>query len=32
MGWSLQKVKNEIHRARLQLRTHLAGYLEEGAR
>ena len=32
MGWSLQKVKNEIHRARLQLRSHLAGYLEEGAR
>jgi RNA polymerase sigma-70 factor (ECF subfamily) len=32
MGWSLQKVKNEIHRARLQLRTQLAGYLEEGAR
>ena len=32
MGWSLQKVKNEIHRARLQLRTRLAGYLEEGAR
>ena len=32
MGWTLQKVKNEIHRARLQLRTSLAGYLEEGAR
>jgi len=32
MGWSLQKVKNEIHRARLQLRARLAGYLEEGAR
>jgi RNA polymerase sigma-70 factor (ECF subfamily) len=32
MGWSLQKVKNEIHRARLQLRSRLAGYLEEGAR
>ena len=32
MGWSLQKVKNEIHRARLQLRAQLAGYLEEGAR
>jgi RNA polymerase sigma-70 factor, ECF subfamily len=31
MGWSLQKVKNEIHRARLQLRRSLAGYLE-GAR
>ena len=28
MGWSLQKVKNEIHRARLQLRASLAGYLE----
>lgn len=32
MGWTLQKVKNEIHRARLQLRRSLAGYLEEGAR
>jgi RNA polymerase sigma-70 factor (ECF subfamily) len=32
MGWSLQKVKNEIHRARLQLRSRLAGYLEGGAR
>lgn len=32
MGWTLQKVKNEIHRARLQLRQSLAGYLEEGAR
>ena len=32
MGWTLQKVKNEIHRARLQLRSSLAGYLEEGAR
>ena len=28
MGWNLQKVKNEIHRARLQLRSRLAGYLE----
>lgn len=28
MGWNLAKVKNEIHRARLQLRTQLAGYLE----
>jgi RNA polymerase sigma-70 factor (ECF subfamily) len=28
MGWPLQKVKNEIHRARLQLRARLAGYLE----
>ena len=32
MGWPLQKVKNEIHRARLQLRVSLAGYLDEGAR
>jgi RNA polymerase sigma factor (sigma-70 family) len=32
MGWPLQKVKNEIHRARLQLRERLAGYLGEGAR
>jgi RNA polymerase sigma-70 factor (ECF subfamily) len=32
MGWTLQKVKNEIHRARLQLRRSLSGYLEEGAR
>jgi len=30
MGWSLQKVKNEIHRARLQLRARLAGYLRGG--
>jgi RNA polymerase sigma-70 factor (ECF subfamily) len=29
MGWTLQKVKNEIHRARLQLREKLAGYLED---
>lgn len=28
MGWPLQKVKNEIHRARLQLRSRLATYLE----
>ena len=28
MGWPLQKVKNEIHRARLQLREHLQPYLE----
>lgn len=27
LGWSLQKVKNEIHRARLQLRARLASYL-----
>jgi len=32
MGWTLQKVKNEIHRARLQLRRSLSGYLEEGIR
>ena len=31
MGWTLQKVKNEIHRARLQLRASLAGYLQESA-
>jgi RNA polymerase sigma-70 factor (ECF subfamily) len=30
-GWNLQKVKNEIHRARLQLRAQLAGYLEEAS-
>jgi RNA polymerase sigma-70 factor (ECF subfamily) len=30
LGWSLAKVKNEIHRARLQLRDRLAGYLAEG--
>jgi RNA polymerase sigma-70 factor (ECF subfamily) len=28
MGWNLQKVKNEIHRARLQLRERLSGYVE----
>ena len=27
MGWTLAKVKNEVHRARLELRTSLAGYL-----
>ncbi len=27
MGWSVAKVKNEIHRARLQLRPQLARYL-----
>lgn len=27
MGWPLHKVKNEIHRARLQLRTRLSEYL-----
>jgi RNA polymerase sigma-70 factor (ECF subfamily) len=31
MGWTLQKVKNEIHRARLQLRSQLADYLEGAA-
>jgi RNA polymerase sigma-70 factor, ECF subfamily len=31
MGWSLQKVKNEIHRARLQLRAQLGDYLEGAA-
>jgi RNA polymerase sigma-70 factor (ECF subfamily) len=31
MGWTLQKVKNEIHRARLQLRVRLATYLEGAA-
>src|SRR4051812_13996012 len=31
MGWTLQKVKNEIHRARLQLRLKLAAYLEGAA-
>jgi RNA polymerase sigma-70 factor (ECF subfamily) len=28
MGWSAQKVKNEIHRARLELRTQVKSYLE----
>ena len=27
LGWNLQKVKNEIHRARLQLRARLSEYL-----
>jgi RNA polymerase sigma-70 factor, ECF subfamily len=31
LGWSVVKVKNEVHRARLELRSMLAGYLE-GAR
>lgn len=31
MGWSLAKVKNEIHRARLQLRERLAGHVRGGA-
>jgi RNA polymerase sigma-70 factor (ECF subfamily) len=30
MGWSLPKVKNEIHRARLQLRERLATHLGNG--
>ena len=28
LGWSLVKVKNEVHRARLELRSLLADYLE----
>ncbi|WNG21757.1 RNA polymerase sigma factor [Cystobacter fuscus] len=32
MGWSLPKVKNEIHRARLQLRERLAGHVATGGR
>lgn len=28
LGWNVAKVKNEIHRARLQLRAALAGYME----
>ncbi|HEX5752221.1 MAG TPA: sigma-70 family RNA polymerase sigma factor [Archangium sp.] len=32
MGWSLPKVKNEIHRARLQLRERLAGHMGNGGR
>ncbi|WNG31300.1 RNA polymerase sigma factor [Cystobacter fuscus] len=32
MGWSLPKVKNEIHRARLQLRERLAGHVGTGGR
>ncbi len=28
LGWSLVKVKNEVHRARLELRSLLAAYLE----
>ncbi|WNG42588.1 sigma-70 family RNA polymerase sigma factor [Archangium violaceum] len=32
MGWSLPKVKNEIHRARLQLRERLAGHVGNGGR
>ncbi|SEU02313.1 RNA polymerase sigma factor [Stigmatella erecta] len=30
MGWTIPKVKNEIHRARLQLREHLAPHLGGG--
>jgi len=30
MGWTLPKVKNEIHRARLELRVMLAGHLRGG--
>ncbi|MCY1083000.1 RNA polymerase sigma factor [Archangium lansingense] len=30
MGWSLPKVKNEIHRARLQLRERLSGHIGNG--
>lgn len=30
MGWSLQKVKNELHRARLQLRARVLAYLKGG--
>jgi RNA polymerase sigma-70 factor (ECF subfamily) len=32
MGWSLPQVKNEIHRARLQLRERLAGHVGTGGR
>ncbi|HSP79679.1 MAG TPA: RNA polymerase sigma factor [Myxococcaceae bacterium] len=32
MGWSLPKVKNEIHRARLQLRERLAAHVGNGGR
>ena len=32
MGWSLPKVKNEIHRARLRLRERLAGHVGHGGR
>ena len=31
MGWPLSKVKNEIHRARLQIRAALIAYLEDKA-
>jgi RNA polymerase sigma-70 factor (ECF subfamily) len=32
MGWSLPKVKNELHRARLQLRERLATHVGNGGR
>jgi RNA polymerase sigma-70 factor (ECF subfamily) len=32
MGWSLPKVKNEIHRARLQLRERLSAHVGTGGR
>ena len=32
MGWSLPKVKNEIHRARLRLRERLAAHVGNGGR
>jgi RNA polymerase sigma-70 factor (ECF subfamily) len=32
MGWSIPKVKNEIHRARLQLRERLADHVGNGGR
>ncbi len=31
LGWSLQKVKNEIHRGRLQLRAQLSKYMKGNA-
>jgi RNA polymerase sigma-70 factor (ECF subfamily) len=30
MGWNMAKVKNEIHRARLELRARLAGFIARG--
>ena len=32
MGWSLPKVKNEIHRARLRLRERLGGHVGQGGK
>jgi RNA polymerase sigma-70 factor (ECF subfamily) len=32
LGWSLPKVKNELHRARLRLRERLAGHVGQGVR